>query len=80
MAVRVELDTDSVRALMQSPEMQSILLETADEIRDRCGEGYASDCIIMETRAISSVYTENYTAMRDNLKNNTILKAMGSST
>lgn len=74
--MKIELDHHGIEAVLKSEELQHCLQEVADGICSRCPEGYATDVYMAETRAISSVYTETFDAMRDNLENNTILKAM----
>jgi len=73
---KFELNRAGVKELMQSEEMQSILKEYATEIRNRCGEGYEQDIYIGKNRANAMVWPETFQAKRDNLKNNTILKAV----
>ena len=42
--IKFELNRDGVRALMQSPEAQALMLEKAEQIRDRCPDlGYEAD-------------------------------------
>ena len=42
----------------------------------RAGDGYATDVYQAGSRVIASVYTETEEAMKDNLENNTLLKAV----
>lgn len=65
-----------VRQLMQSEEMQAILNEKATKALNRLGGGYKSDIYIGKNRANAMVYADTYQAKRDNLKNNSILKAV----
>ena len=73
---KFELNGAGVRALMQSEEMQSILKDKADGALNSLGEGYKSDTYVGKTRANAMVYADTYQAKRDNLKNNSILKAV----
>lgn len=75
--VIVEINGAGLRSLMHSTEMAAICKEQADKICGRCGEGYATDTYHAQTRVIASVYTDDFKAMKDNLENNTMLKAMG---
>lgn len=75
--VVVKINGAGLRDLMHSQEMEAICKEHADKICGRCGEGYATDTYHAQTRVIASVYTDDVKAMKDNLDNNTILKAMG---
>ncbi len=70
------LNYAGVRALMQSAEMQSILKSKANNALNSLGEGYKSDIHVGKNRANAMVYADTYQAKRDNLKNNSILKAV----
>ncbi|NLY46797.1 MAG: hypothetical protein GX053_12550 [Tissierella sp.] len=70
------LNRASVRELMKSEEMQSILKDKADSALNSLGEGYKSDIHVGKNRANAMVYADTYQAKRDNLKNNSILKAV----
>ena len=56
--------------------MQNVLEEKATGIRNRAGEGYKQDTYVGKTRANAMVYADSYAAKRDNMKNNTLLKAV----
>lgn len=73
---KFELNRAGVRALMQSEEMQSILKSKADDALDSLGEGYKSDIHVGKNRANAMIYADTYQAKKDNLKNNSILKAV----
>lgn len=70
------LNRTAVRELMKSEEMQSILKDKADNALNSLGEGYKSDIHVGKNRANAMVYADTYKAKRDNLKNNSILKAV----
>ncbi len=74
--VRIALNGAGVRALLKSDAIADAVSEQARKIAERCGEGYAYDVYQTPGRVIASAYTEDFRAMRDNLKNNTLLKAM----
>lgn len=74
--MKFKLNSDGVRELLKSQEMQSVLNEKATGIKNRCGEGYTQDVYVGKNRANVMVKAETYQAKRDNLKNNTILKAV----
>ena len=61
---------------MKSEEMQAVLKDHATAIRNRCGDGYEQDVHVGKNRANAMVSAETYRARSDNLKNNTILKAV----
>lgn len=52
------------------------LTKLAEDIQGRCGDGYEVSSQKGKTRCNARISTENYRAMRDNYKNNTLLKAM----
>lgn len=74
--IKFELNRDGVRALMQSSEAQALILEKAEEIRDRCPDiGYEADVQVGKTRAVAMVKAATFEAKQDNFENNTLLKA-----
>lgn len=73
---KFKLNYDGVGQLLKSTEMQTILSEQANEIRNRAGEGYKQDTYVGPNRANAMVYADTYQAKKDNMKNNTLLKAV----
>ena len=76
--VKFELNSDGVKALLKSSEMQSLLKQKGNEKASAAGEGYASDVVVHSNRAVAYIYPEDAKAKRDNLDNNTLLKVIGS--
>jgi hypothetical protein len=74
--LKFKLNRKGVAELMKSEEMQEVLREYATNIKNRCGEGYEQDMHIGKNRANAMVSAITYQAKSDNLKNNTILKAV----
>ncbi len=74
--VKFVLNRAGVRQLMQSEEMQAILNEKSSNALNQLGDGYKSDIYIGKNRANAMVWADSIKAKRDNLKNNTILKAV----
>lgn len=74
--LKFKLNRKGVAELMKSKEMQEVLREYATNIKNRCGEGYEQDMYIGKNRANAMVSAITYQAKSDNLKNNTILKAV----
>ena len=68
------LNRDGVRELMQSQEMQDVLVEFAGQVAERAGDGYS--VYVGTNRANVSVRTETEEAMADNLDHNTLEKAI----
>lgn len=76
--VKVELNRSAVRdQLLKSGEMEAICEGYARNIAARCGSGYAYDTYKGTNRVNAMIYAETYEAKKDNMKNNTILKAVG---
>lgn len=73
---KFKLNYSGVGQLLKSAEMQSVLTEKATAIKNRAGEGYKQDIYVGKTRANAMVYADTYKAKRDNMKNNTLLKAV----
>lgn len=68
------LDRAGVRELMQSQEMQDVLVDFAGQVAGRAGDGY--DVYVGTNRANVSVMTATEEAMADNLDHNTLEKAI----
>ena len=76
--IRVELSYEGIGSILRSEEMAACVKAEADKRAAGLGAGYAADIKHMGTRVISSVYTETAEAAADNLKNNSLLKAVSS--
>ena len=76
MSKKFEISRSGVKDLLQSEDMQGILIEKATAIRNRCGDGYEQDVFVGKNRANAMVYADSFKAKIDNSKNNTILKAL----
>lgn len=74
--IRVVLNSDGVRELLQSGEMMGICASHANGIAARAGDGYIVTTYTGRTRVNASVYAATDEAKRDNMKNNTLLKAV----
>ena len=68
------LNRAGVRELMQSQEMQDVLVEFAGQVAEDAGDGY--DVYIGVNRANVSVVTATEEAAADNLDHNTLEKAI----
>ncbi|KAA9238578.1 MULTISPECIES: hypothetical protein [Aerococcus] len=78
---KFKLNKSGVRELMQSGNMQGILSEHANQVAKVANSskgGYEVSSYIGRNRANVSVYAKTVRAKRDNSKNNTLLKALGS--
>lgn len=74
--VHFELNRAGVRELMLSPEMQSGLESMAGGILARLGDGYETETFKGRNRINVEVKAETLEARRENLRDNTILKAV----
>lgn len=74
---RVELNESGVRELLQSGEMMGICRSLAEGVAARAGAGYEVTTYKGKTRVNASVHVVSDEARADNLKNNTLLKAVG---
>lgn len=75
-SAKLELNREGVRQLLRSAEMAEICRQQAEMIRARCGDGYETDSYTGKNRVNASVYAATGKAVQDNLKNNTLLKAV----
>lgn len=75
--VKIDLDFGNMRRLLRSKAMKDMLMNEAEGIALKCGEGYEAKAKLMPSREIAIVEAETNAARRDNLENNTILKAVG---
>lgn len=74
--VKFKLNGRGVGQLLKSAEMQGVLEEYATAIRNRCGDGYEQDRFVAGSRAVAIVKATSFKAKRENMKNNTLLKAV----
>ncbi|MGV3085041.1 hypothetical protein [Enterococcus dispar] len=74
--MKFKLNHAGVGQLLKSTEMQKVLTDKATGVKNRAGEGYAQDIYVGKTRANAMVYADSFKAKKDNLKNNTLLKAV----
>lgn len=75
-SVTIKVDYSAVGSLLKGSDVEKMVKSYAEDIADRCGEGYAADTYQAGTRVIASAYTETEEAMQDNLENNTLLKGL----
>lgn len=72
----IKLDQAGVRKLLRSEEMKAVCKQLADNALARCGDGYEVNTHVGKNRVNAEVYAKTKAAKKDNLKNNTILKAL----
>lgn len=73
---KFELNTAGVKDLLRSPEMMEICKGYADAALLRLGDGYEVTTMTGKNRAIASVAAVSKDAYRENLEDNSILKAV----
>lgn len=74
--MKVVLNHEGIRDMLRSPEAKAICENHAKAAQSRLGEGYVVSSYTGEGRVNASVLAESANAKRDNMKNNSILKAM----
>lgn len=74
--VKIVLNREGVRDLLRSDEMQSILREHANAALSQLGDGYEVTEHVGRNRANAQIAATEPKAYFENLKNNTILKAV----
>lgn len=81
--IKFELNYAGVGELLKSPEMQNVLRQKAETVRNNCTQGstpsseYGVSVKAGGTRAAAKIYTKTPKAARSNSKHNTLLKALG---
>lgn len=71
-----ELNREGVKQLMKSAEMKAVLDETAHHIAQSAEGEYKVDTMTGRTRANAEVSCADAKTYYENLRNNTLLKAM----
>lgn len=74
--VRVKMNIAGARAIRNSAEVEGDLMRRAQAIEAAAGPGYEASSQTGRTRARASVITADFEAIRDNAKNNTLLKSL----
>lgn len=74
--ISISLNREGVRRLLRSEEMAAVCRQYADKAADRLGDGYEVSEHVGRNRVNASVRTKSAEAVRDNYKNNSLLKAV----
>lgn len=74
--IKVELNSEGVRELLKSAEIQKECMDYAQHFAIRAGDGYEAGTRNYPERSGAVVRAATFKARRDNLKNNTLLKAV----
>lgn len=74
--LHIELNEAGVRELLQCPEIQAECMAHGQRMAGKAGNGYSADARIGRNRVVIRVKAETDNAIKDNLRNNTLLKVM----
>lgn len=74
---KVELNHANIRAYLKNDSVTAMLESYGSRTLQRCGEGYEMDSRRGRNRTIVEVRTATPEAVNNNLKHNTLLKALG---
>lgn len=76
MPMKVVINHAGIRALLRSPAVAQDLLRRAQRIAAAAGPGYEASVNVGPNRARASVITASPAAIRDNAKNQTLLRSL----
>ena len=74
--VKFELNRSGVRELLRSKEMLDICSEYANSALGKLGDGYEVSTHTGPNRVNAQIAAESFAAKRENLKSNSIIKAV----
>lgn len=77
--VTIELNTEGIRELLKSMEVEDFCRQVAEERRATLGEGYETDTFQTPGRVVASIFTATDEAAADNMETNALLRAVSSS-
>lgn len=75
--IRIELNTKGIGELLKSQEMAALVEDRAQAVAGRADGNYNVGTVHAQTRVIATVEAADSKTRRQNLKNNTLLKALG---
>lgn len=78
--IKIELNSAGIREMLKSEPVRQACMQEASRIASRAGDGYVSESRSYPERSGAAVYPNTPKAAMDNLRNNTLLKAMGGGT
>lgn len=70
------LNSEGIGKLLKSDEIGEVTAQFGQTILNRCGSGYTMDTRVGKYRNISRITAVSEDAIADNLRNNTLLKAL----
>lgn len=74
--IKIELNSAGVRDLLRSGEITAVLSSEASSRASALGSGYSVNTYTGRNRANAEIVAETEEAIRDNLENNTLLRAI----
>lgn len=74
--VKIELRRGEIRGLLRSDGVAQLCRQYADSAVSRLGDGYEADTYTGKNRVNASVMAVTYKARKENMENNSILKAI----
>lgn len=75
--IKLELNSQGVRELLHDPNILSVCKDCADNVLSAAGEGYKEESRNYPDRGGYAVKVDSAKTYYQNLKNNTLLKALG---
>ena len=78
MSADFKLDIHGLNELMKSDEMKAHLKEAGSQVAKAAGGEYDHKTYTLNFVAVENIFPTSFKAARDNTKNNTLLKALGS--
>lgn len=70
------LNNKGVVEILNSPQIESVLMKHANKVKNKVGDGYKSKIVKSSDRKKAIIATRNKKTVKDNLKNNTLLKGI----
>lgn len=77
-SVKIVLNSDGVKELLRSQEMMNVCTDLAYKAQSRLGDGYEVTNHTGKNRVNASIIANTPETLDEQLKSNTILKALGS--
>lgn len=74
---KMVLNSAAIRALLRSAWTKQLIEQIAGNVAKRAGDGYSVRSYDLGTRRLANVYADSNEARKDNLENNTLIKAVG---
>lgn len=73
---KFKLNSEGVRELLKSREVENVCMEHARQVQAKAGEHYSAEPRHYQKRAGAAVYPNDAVGYNDNLRNNTLLRSL----